>query len=192
MGKNSKKYRRVVRDLRRDAQRIKSSYREKYDNKIEHLRRKYTEDEDAKLSKVPKEMEGFESLSIFNKDNFDKIEVEEYDVVCVGEVTLSLEEKSVLKLHPKFSVMQNLVEGGLDFEQEIAYAKLRMELGKEIEERKEDATEMTEEEKEVTEELDAKSRQVFDPMDKVFDALCNRLGSRGGGRVKYLNINRFD
>ena len=22
--------------------------------------------------------------------------------------------------------------------------------------------------------------------------LCNRLGSRGGGRVKYLNINRFD
>ena len=27
---------------------------------------------------------------------------------------------------------------------------------------------------------------------KAWLALCNRLGSRGGGRVKYLNINRFD
>ena len=25
-----------------------------------------------------------------------------------------------------------------------------------------------------------------------YGALCNRLGSRGGDRVKYLNINRFD
>ena len=26
----------------------------------------------------------------------------------------------------------------------------------------------------------------------IIFSLCNRLGSRGGGRVKYLNINRFD
>ena len=45
----------------------------------------------------------------------------------IGDINLSEEEKQVLKLHPKFSVLEDLKPGGLDAVQEATMAKLRME-----------------------------------------------------------------
>ena len=38
-------------------------------------------------------------------------------------------------MHPTFSIMENLKEGGLEFEQELAYANVRIQIHKEIAER---------------------------------------------------------
>ena len=49
-------------------------------------------------------------------------------------VELSDDEREVLRLHTKFSVIQFLQENGFEFEQELAYAKIRMERRRDLEE----------------------------------------------------------
>ena len=100
----------------------------------------------------------------------------EYEATCVRDVKkkLSDEEKKVLKMHPKFSTLEPLHEGGLDFDQELLYAKLRITRHKEIGEQLEEIDEneemqLTPEEQEYMDEQDAKSRLTFDPVDKIYD-----------------------
>ena len=83
----------------------------------------------------------------------------------------------MLQLHPKFSIVESLRERGLDFEQELAYAKLRMQINKELEEELEDeqVVEISEEEQEMIDEEEAKSRQTFDPVRKVYDDRKRRV-----------------
>ena len=83
----------------------------------------------------------------------------------VGDIILDDDEQAVLRLHQKFSVNQTLQEGNLEFEQELTYAKVRMEVGKELEEKLEESEtlEMTEAEQEQAEQLEAMTRQTFNP-----------------------------
>ena len=93
--------------------------------------------------------------------NFDKLEILSYEVIRVGDSELSPKEEKVLKMHPKFSTMDTLQEGALDFEQELSYTKLRIqmhrELGEKLEDTEEDKkeTQMTPEEQEYMEEQEA-------------------------------------
>ena len=70
---------------------------------------------------------------MFSKTKFAEKQTRKYEVQVIGDVILSEEEKEVLKLHNKFSVLENLKPGDLDPEQEAAIAKLRMEKVKEKE-----------------------------------------------------------
>jgi hypothetical protein len=132
LDKNTRKYNREIKILRTEAMSVKSQYREKYKYKLYHLENKYREDQESKLDKIPPGLEEFASLSIFDKNKFSRIETESYDVTTVGDINLDDEEKAILRLHPKFSLNQDLQKGNLEFEQELSYAKVRMELGKEI------------------------------------------------------------
>ena len=58
-------------------------------------------------------MKEFVSLSISDRGKFDRIKCQSYEVTCVGEVKLSDEEESVLKMHPKFAIIEDLKEGGI-------------------------------------------------------------------------------
>ena len=71
---------------------VKPSYRVKYDEKLDQLRFKYREDEQEKLDKIPSEMQEFITLSIFDREKFERVETLTYEVTCVGEVKLSDEE----------------------------------------------------------------------------------------------------
>ena len=64
-------------------------------------------------------------------------------------------QESVLKMHPKFAIMEDLKEGGLEFEQELAYAKIRIQIKKELDEQLEgeENVEMTQEDEQVGAEL---------------------------------------
>ena len=69
-------------------------------------------------------------------------------------------------------------EGSLEFEQELAYAKLRIQLHKELDEEVEDEeekVELTLEEEEKMEEIEAKIRPTFDPVTKVYDDRKRRV-----------------
>ena len=79
-------------------------------------------------------------------------------------------QKKVLRLHPKFSVIQQLPEDALDLDGELAFAKVRMQISKETEEKIDgDAIEITEEEQEKLDELGAQCRQIFNPIEKTYD-----------------------
>ena len=121
------------------------------------------------MDKVPENLQEFSNLSVFDKNRFSKVTAVTYDARVDGEVEVDEDEKAILRMNPKCSINQNLTEGGFEFEQEQAYAKARMEIGKELEERVEDPVEMTEEEEEIAEQLEAKTRQTFDHATRTYD-----------------------
>ena len=146
------------------AKSTKTALNEKYKKKMTHLRNKYRQEGEKEKIEIPEGMEEFSELSVFNKEEFEKIETTESEVKTIGEIPLSKDEKAVLKLHTKFALLENLKPGGLDAEQEASIAKLRMETNKEKE-----YEGYTKEERIESELIEAENRMVFDPRERVHD-----------------------
>ena len=68
--RNSKPYRVVMRRLKRVADEVKGEYRQTYEEKIYHLRRRQEENNEQKEKEIPKEMSEYSDLSIFSKEKF--------------------------------------------------------------------------------------------------------------------------
>ena len=95
-----------------------------------------------------------------SKVKCNEIKKEQSDVKTIEDVMLSEDRKSILKHHNKFSRIENLKSGGIDIEQELSVAKLRMELEKE-----KNCEGYTDEEKK-SEQLDAEWRMIFDSIER--------------------------
>ena len=183
--KNSRPSRRLLKEFREESARVRIEIRQKYRVKIEHLRRKYREDKDEQLRRIPPDMLDMGGLRIFDPQRYDEIEIENYEVKVIGDVQLDENELKVLKLHPKFAILPRLYEGGIDLDEELANSKLRMQISKEIQEKKESEQrlespdideEVKSEEDKITEiELEARSRQVFNPVDRSYDDRKRRV-----------------
>ena len=184
---NSRPYRALMRDLRDLAEKVKEDYRLKYSSKLSHLKEIFREEEESKIDKVPEGLKDYDRLSVFDRGRYEDIEIGEEEILVVSEgVELSDDERAVLRLHTKFSVIQFLQENGFEFEQELAYAKIRMERRRDLEEaanEKEDLSGSKEgeeeppllDEEEKREEEEAKLRQTFNPIEKVFDDRKRRV-----------------
>ena len=131
---NSRTYRRIMNELKKAANKAKMEHRKKYDKKVDHLRNKYKREEEDQLGKVPMGLERFANLSIFNEEKYEEIMISEQEVTSLGAVKLSDEEKAVLQLHTKFAIVEDLSATSFNFEKELSYAKIRLELRKEDEE----------------------------------------------------------
>ena len=68
LGKNTRRYNREIKILRTEAVATKTTNREKYRQKIYHLKNKYRENHDSKLNKIAEGFKEFSSLSIFSKN----------------------------------------------------------------------------------------------------------------------------
>ena len=101
-----------------------------YKKKVIHLREKYRKEE-GETENVPEDLAELAKLSVDSKVKCNEIEKEQSDVKTIEDVMLSEDRKSILKHHNKFSRIENLKSGGIDIEQELSVAKLRMELEKE-------------------------------------------------------------
>ena len=197
---NSRPYRNLLKELRRSAEKVKQDYGIKYDKKLHNLKENQKREEEEKANKIPEILKEFKTLSVFDKTKFEEIEIGEQEILCVSkEIKLSEEEKAVLRLHTKFSVVQVLTENDIEFEQELAYAKIRLERRREIEEQqkriedeeppllevppegemdeKERERKMIEKEKadDKSREEDARERQIYNPIEKVFDDRRRRV-----------------
>ena len=93
LGRNSKRYRTAIRGLRKAAQDIKIPLKKLYDDKIPHLKAKYRETEDEKLDKIPAEIEEYITLSVFDREKYDRVEALTYEVTCIGDVKLFNDKK---------------------------------------------------------------------------------------------------
>ena len=183
LNKNSRPARNLLREFRMESAKTRKECRVKYEGKIQHLKRKYRDSDEEEERKVPPDMEDLMELTVFDKEKYSKLVMQSYEVKVIGDVQLEENEKLVLKLHPKFAILPRLLAGGLDVDEELANSKLRMQLRKEMEEKKaqKDAFEnivvtgvdMEEKIKEIEEE--AKGRQVFDPVEKRYDERKRRV-----------------
>ena len=130
---NSNPYRAFIRRMGQKAEEIKREYGNKYRKKVEHLRKKVEEKKKKMVNEIPDEFNDYDDLRIFDEEKYDQIEVGVNEILIVSkDVELSEDEKSVLRLHKKFSLVKTLETREFNFELEQAFAKLRMERKKEI------------------------------------------------------------
>ena len=71
--KNSKTYRAKIKELRKEALMTKNDTMKKFEAKLEHLRGKYRKKEDEKITRIPKGLENYWDLSVFDMDKFDSV-----------------------------------------------------------------------------------------------------------------------
>ena len=72
--------------------------------------------------------------------------------------------------------MNNVLKtSNIEFEQELSYCKVRIELGKEIGERVDGEVPVTEQEQEHLDQLEAMTRQTFDPETRTYDEQKRRV-----------------
>ena len=167
-GEKTRRFRRIINHLNKTAKNTKEKLNEKYKLKIKHLREKYKNNQNE-VDEVPTDLVDYADLSIYNKTKYEEIPVLEYEVKTIGNVNLSEDEKQVLKLHTKFSILETLLPSSLDTEIEASISKLRMEKEKDMKYK-----EFTAEERIQDEELEARNRMIFDPTNKVFDSRKRR------------------
>ena len=135
--KNSRPYRHFMYELKQEEWKVKKETTEKFKNKISHLKRKYSkEDQETRNQeeRAPVDLQEYDDvLIVFDKKKYEELLVDSYKVEIIGDIKISAEEEKVLKLHPKFCVMNKLQEVEFEQEQEASLAKMRMEIAKEEE-----------------------------------------------------------
>ena len=141
LGNNSRKFKNMITDLRQEARKAKEESTTKFKEKTAHIRKKYSRDKQEDRE-VPEDLMEYMDLKIFNKEEYENLQPDSYEIKVIGNVELNEEEQSALKLHPKFCILDKLTNSDFEHEQEAAFAKLRMEKTKD-----EEYSEMDEEER---------------------------------------------
>jgi hypothetical protein len=186
--------RKILKDLQARAEETRREHREDYKNKIDHLSRKFERKRNEENRRLPEDMKEYSLAMVFDKGKYEAMKIDQIDVTVIGQVDLSEDEKALLRLHPKFSIRDDLTVENLEFEQELGYAKARYELRRENEENLEEEIDLyggthasiptfsgigtnhkTENEPDVekiaelSELEEAKARQFYDPEENVYD-----------------------
>ena len=80
-GKNSRRCRNQIKKLRKEAGSRKREVMQKNEAKMKHLRKKFQEDQEEELNKIPTVMENMklENLTIFNNKKFDEVKTWDYE-----------------------------------------------------------------------------------------------------------------
>ena len=180
-GENTRRTRTIVKNLRLSTAKEKLKMKKKYEKKVEFLEKKYRREEEGESEEVPKDLENYKDAKVFSRKTFEEIEKNEISVAILGDIEVSDQVRQLLKLHPKFSIMQRLDETDYETDLELAFAKLRyqllQELGEKLSEEEENTLrqEANEEIEEKMEEEEAKTRSVFDAVEKRYDNRKKRV-----------------
>ena len=183
----TKKYKLVIQYLRQEAEKAKRIHNEKYWKKIKHLEEKYKMEREEKI--VPPGMEELSQLTVFSENSYENIEKDTVEVPIIGDTEITPEEKCILRKNPKFALPDRLLEDTMREDMEKAYSLMRMELKDEETENKEIGQEETKEEKtsgvrtgeqeeekeQAMREEEARTRQIFCPIDKIYDERNRRV-----------------
>ena len=154
---------------------LKIKLQKKNDKKVKHLKKKFGDkfDEDTKYP-VPDHLKLFSNIKLYSGQLKETRDVK-VDIDVIGDVTLSEEELQVLRLPPNFAVLGKLTEEDFVHETEMSMTKVRWEKKKRLEEKLDEPIEVSEEEQEKIDEEEAKSRQIFDPIEKIIDMRKKRV-----------------
>ena len=100
-GNKSGKTKAILKGLKIESDIIRVDLRKKYFDKIAHLKRKFEKKKAEVLASKPIKAHGYEGAKAFDQTKFDNIKTETIMVSKVGNIALSKEIESVLRLHPQ-------------------------------------------------------------------------------------------
>ena len=127
-GENTRKTRGMIKMMRKEAQVERSISKDKYKSKVDHLQKNHGRDEEEMISRVPPELKEYADTDVFSKQRFDNIMKDEITIVKIGPVILTEDQDLILKMHPKFAILENLKMEDLELDFEIGYGKYRYEM----------------------------------------------------------------
>ena len=131
--KNVWKYKRKMNLIKDIARKHKKKERKRLNKKLKHLITLKKEMDEKDLKICPIELDSYKDAIVYDKDKFDRLCKDEIKVNSIGDVDLSKEEMEVLRLHPKFGVMERLDSTEMEIEIEMGAAKYRYNILKEDE-----------------------------------------------------------
>ena len=170
-----------MQDLRKAKYARRIELKNKYNAKLRHLEENRRREVEEKRDRIPNELKEYEDCNVFDREKFEKIEKDKFDVVTLGGLELDEEEKEVLRLNPKFAALKKLDKEECERDVEVGLMKIRLEVKRREKYKLENDVEYTdadgkkrkidcEEFDEEKEDLDdALERQVYDPVTKTFD-----------------------
>ena len=165
---------RIFNQLGMEERKTINMIQRKNNNKVNHLREKFSNNSEPPPT-IPDILARYKDIKIFHETINEESNVD-INVMTIGDIELDEEELSILKLPPDFAILTNLSEENFIHEEELAMTKLRWEKRKVIEEDLgKDNIDVTEEEKEEIKIVEAKSRQIFDPINKSLDLRKRRV-----------------
>ena len=165
---------RIFNQLGMEERKTINMIQRKNNNKVNHLREKFSNNSEPPPT-IPDILARYKDIKIFHETINEESNVD-INVMTIGDIELDEEELSILKLPPDFAILTNLSEENFIHEEELAMTKLRWEKRKLIEEDLgKDNIDVTEEEKEEIKIVEAKSRQIFDPINKSLDLRKRRV-----------------
>ena len=182
----TKTYKKIIGYLRGEAEEIRRIQEEKYREKVAHIEKRYRDTEMEKLM-APQNMSEYSHLRVFDEEKYEGITRDRIEVPTIGEIHLTEEEKTILRRNPKFAILQNLQENTLKEDMEKAYSLIRMELRdedteeKDTEDKNKEDTPNEEEERKqqekekIEKEESAKTRQIYDPIERRYDERKRRV-----------------
>ena len=175
-----------MKQLRYDMKRKRKQSKEKFDAKLAHLKKEKERKLIEKYEIVPEELKQYAECKIFSKRKYEEIQVKYNEDSIIGDISLDTDERSILRLNPKFAVMQRLDSEQMEREIEIGFTKMRYEIKRRERRKLEEEVEYeglngkkrkvdTGEDNEKALLEDAKERQIYDPIDKIFDHSKKRV-----------------
>ena len=181
-GKNTRKTKKLLKKLRREAAYLKKTIREKNEEKKNHLKKKYLEEEEKKKIVIPDTLKRYANLSIFKKrkegesEAKDKTDIQKEKTLAI-DAEIDDDEEAFLQLGPKFSIYRSLEQEDFETAFEVCNAKIRYDGMDKKDDDEEESEDMiaTPEEQEKFDEMQAQSRQVYDPIEKKVNPSNRRV-----------------
>ena len=81
---NTRKARKVFKNLRQEISKTKKEIKKKYSEKLEHLKKKYGKKNEEKLDMVPEDLKSYKEADVFDK-KYSEIEEEGSTLIIIGE-----------------------------------------------------------------------------------------------------------
>ena len=138
----------------------------KNERKLQHLVRKFRPDCNKRPSKILK----YSRAAVFRSDEGEHLSnIPQPAPLVYGDVSIDEDEKEALSMDPKFAVLNKLSDDDFEVEVELCVTKQkwnRMSAVNNCEDEKE---------REEMELADAMSREVFEPVEKVFNMQKRRV-----------------
>ena len=185
--KSERKYKTLLSKLNSEARKYRKIEKKKYRVKADHLKKIIQIEIEKDLEICPTEIEKYKEIKIFKKKEFDKMKKECVKVETIGKVVLDKDEMELLKLPPKFAVRKRLDSTAQEVDNEMCMAKIRWQKKKEDQVKEYDEetdeinikrmklTEAETEDLKLMERLDAESRRIYDPINRVFNHSKKRV-----------------
>ena len=189
LGKNSSKYRSLIKNLKKLAQKEKAKLKIKNKQKVEHLQKKYIHKKILQQQTLQPNLKRYENAKIFSTTNTKEDTFKPSKpgkVVKIGEVKLSEDEEALLLMCPDFATFSTLSEELHNVEILAAGVKHRWE---DLNTEEDPESDNPEEDKRILEtmkRIEAQARMVYNPTDNEINLGNQRATDCPGNTRVYL------